>query len=915
MVDQNQILLQTKLHRPPITRDLIVRSRLIEQLNRDIKRPLILISAPAGFGKTTLVCTWLERMAAGQDGNDTSLPSAWLSLDENDSDLNLFMRYLIAALRTIFSDACAETLALLQALRQPPQALIFTTFSNELNELPGEAVLALDDYHAIHGIDVHKLLGELARHWPTPLHLVLISRIDPPLPLSRLRAKGMLSEVRSQNLRFAPQETAAFLSQARHAHLNQPALQLLEKRFEGWPAGLHLAVLSLRSASSQESVLSALSSENPNITEYLVDDVLTNQVSAIQTFLLITSILDRFCVSLCEAIIGDSDSTWNASACLDWIERSELFLIPLDDRREWYRYHHLFQESLQRRLAAVMVPDQIASMHRIASAWFEEHGLLEEALQHALAAGDLDLAVRQMSAKLREVLNYEDRLTLEHWLKLLPEEMIQKDPRLLMIRAWALEFTWQLDLQVQVLQQVDELLDAEGSPTLRASELRILRGQINALRAQQAYFSNHSTQAIEFCQQALDLLPASWKFVRGGAMLYLGLSMQASGQVNAAERLLLAEFESYYDKTDTYAMLILESLGLIYLINCQLEQSRQIAQVLLQGATHSSIAIMKNWGNYYPGVVHYQRNELQAAAQYFTQIIENRYTAQLTAYRDAVAGLALIHQIQGESAEAWRMVESISQFDLEQRGHEDERTRSLRARLLLMQGDLERARRWVNTFTDPPPDRPLLWMEEPQITRARVLVTGGTDDDLRFALQIIDALEEIIDRTHNPRYKIEILVLRALALDAQGETNAADGVLKQALDLAHPGGFIRLFIDLGLPTQAMLRRLTRQGYSIETIHPILAAFPEHDKNLVGNQRQVPHPSLAVVNLVEPLTPRELEVLTLLRGPLSIKEIALNLNISYATAKRHTINIYGKLGVHTRRKAVVKAEEMNILPPR
>jgi LuxR family maltose regulon positive regulatory protein len=914
MVDQNQILLQTKLHRPPITRDLIVRLRLIEQLNSNINRPLTLVCAPAGFGKTTLVCTWLERMAAGQDNNATSLPSAWLSLDEKDSDLNLFMRYMIAALRTIFSDACAETLALLQAQRQPPQAVLNTTFSNELAELPRECILVLDDYHSIRGKAVNNLLNELARHWPKRTHLVLISRIDPPLPLTRLRAKGILSEVRSQNLRFTPRETAAFLSQAQVAHLNQPALHMLEERFEGWPAGLHLAALSMRSADSQESVMSALSSKNPNITKYLVEEVLTHQFPAIQTFLLKTSILDRFCVSLCEAILGEIDAAWNARACLDWIERAELFLIPLDDRREWYRYHHLFQELLQQRASAEMAPDQVANLHRQASAWFEEQGLLDDALQYALAAGDLDMAARQMSAGLRDAVNHEDRPTLERWLRLLPDEMIQRDPWLLMIQAWALQFTWQLDLQVQVLQQVEELLDAEGSPTLQASELQILRGQIDALRAQQAYFSNHSTQAIEFCQQALALLPASWKFVRGGAMLYLGLSMQASGQINAAERLLLAEFESYHDKTDAYAMLILQSLGFIYLINGQLEQSKQIAQVLLQGATHSSIAIMKNWGNYYPGVVHYQRNELQAAAKYFTQIIENRYTAQLTAYRDAMAGLALIHQIQGESAEAWRMVESISQFDLGQRGHEDERTRSLRARLLLLQGDLEGARRWADAFTDPPPDRPLLWMEEPQITRARVLLARGTDADLKLALQILDALDEIADRTHNTRYKIEILVLRALALDTQGDTSAADAELKNALDLARLGGFIRVFVDLGVPMQKMLCRLEKQDNSAETISRILGAFLEHDENLIDNQRQASHSELAVATLVEPLTPREREVLLLLREPLTIKEIAIKLNISYATARRHTINIYGKLGVHQRRNAVVKAEELNLLSP-
>jgi LuxR family maltose regulon positive regulatory protein len=280
--------------------------------------------------------------------------------------------------------------------------------------------------------------------------------------------------------------------------------------------------------------------------------------------------------------------------------------------------------------------------------------------------------------------------------------------------------------------------------------------------------------------------------------------------------------------------------------------------------------------------------------------------------------LALIHQIQGESAEAWQMAESISQFDLEQRGSEDQRTRSLRARLLLLQGDLEGAGRWADTFIDEPPDQPLLWLEEPQVTRARILVARGAEADLRLARQILDVLDEIAERTHNTRYQIEILALRSLAMDAQGETVEAETALKQAVDLARPGGFIRVFADHGEPMQAMLHRLAEQGHSVVTIGCILAAFPGEDKHSVASvsptqPRRQPSPRNSA--LAESLTPRELEVLNLLQGPSSIKEIAQKLNISYATAKRHTINIYGKLSVNQRWNAVARAEELNILPPR
>jgi LuxR family transcriptional regulator, maltose regulon positive regulatory protein len=920
MTDGDKTLLLTKLHRPLVTRNLISRPLLFEQLSDGINGPLILVCAPAGYGKTTLICTWLEHMAAAKGEQGACLPSAWLSLDEDESDLNRFLHYFIAALRTIFSETCDETLMLLQAGQQPPEQVLYTTLCNELSKLPGEVILVLDDYQFIRGKVVHGLLVELARHWPKPLHLVLISRIDPPLPLTSLRVKGMLREIRTQDLRFTPKETATYLSQAQFIRMSQPTLDLLEERFEGWPAGLHLAALSLRSAGTQESVQLALTNENANITGYLVDEVLTHQFPVIYSFLLKTSILDRFCAALCEAVIGEIDTNWNVRACLDWIERSELFLISLDDRREWYRYHHLFQESLQQRLSAEMTPDQVNTLHLRASTWFEEHGFIEEALQHALAAGDLDLAARQMYTGLPTALNHVDRPTLERWLRLLPEEIIQRHPGLLMISAWALQFLWRLDLQAQMLKQIEDLLDADGGASLPEDDRQLLRTQILLFRAEHAYFGNQPIRAIDLCQQALGLLPPSWIFGRGAAMLFLGLSMQASGQAQAAERLLLDEYGSHGDKTDIFALLVLDSLCFIYLHTGQLEQARQTAQVLAQGSTHNGIAFMRSAGDWFLGLVCYQSNELEAAAQHFTHIVDNRYTAQVTNYRDAVAGLALIHQIQGESSEAWRMVESISQFDLDQRGSEETRTRSLRARLMLLQGDLEGAGRWVDTLTDLPPDQPLMWLEEPQVSWVRILLARGGESDVILALKILDVLGEITERTHNTRYKIEILALRALVLDAMaqrgvGEISQADAVLKQAVDIARLGGFIRVFVDLGVPMQAMLRRLASQGHSVDTINRILAAFPTDDKKKVGSESLARQPTVYISTVAEPLTRRELDVLALLRGPLSIKEIAQRLNISYGTAKGYTINLYAKLGVNRRWDAVVRAEELNILPPR
>ncbi len=915
--DYSQTLLHSKLNQPRLPRDLTVRTRLVEQLNDGIDRQLTLVCGPAGFGKTTLVSTWLDSMGAGQSAPASPLPAAWLSLDEKDSDLNLFLNYFIAALRTIFSEACTDTLALLRSMQKPAQATLFTTFNNDLGQLPGEFIIVIDDYHTIQGVEVHNLISELVYHWPKLLHLVLISRINPTLPLANLRAKGKINEIHAKDLRFTPQETATFLGKLRKFNVTESNLQLLQERFDGWIAGLRLVALTSGSTDSQESVMSILSSENTDITQYLLDEVLIHQLPGIYSFLLKVSILDRFCVSLCEAIIGETDPAWNVRACLDWIERSELFIIPMDNKGEWHRFHDLFQEMLQQRLSAMSEPGQIIDLHRRASFWFEAQGLIDEALRHALAAGDLDLAAHLMNAGLCDVLNHEDRVTMERWSRLLPDESIQKHPGLLMIKAWTLQF-YLADRHPGTGYTADRrTVEFRSWSILTEDDLKILRGQILFFNSQQAFFSNQTALAIELCRQALSILPPSWVYVRGAVMLYLGFGLQADGQAQTAERLLLDEYQSCNEKDSTYALLLLQTLCFIYNNTGQLEKTRQIAQMISMYAASSTKAITKTWGSLFSGMVSYQWNELEDAAHHFSWVLENRPSTQITAYREAIAGMALIYQNRGEIDKAWQLVESVSQFDLERSGSEDDRTCSLRARLQFMQGDLYKAGQWADTFSGPPPDEPLLWLEEPQITRVRILVARGADADLKQALHNLDILDEIASRTHNTRHSIDLLIMRALVLEGQGKLGKANFVLKQALDLARPGGFIRVFIDQATTMHKMLQRLAEQDPSVGSIQRILAAFPEDGSNLADSGKSAKAgqlPSESRPTLAEPLTPRELEVLALLREPISNKDIALKLHISYATVKRHTINLYGKLGVNNRWDAVARSKEMGILLP-
>jgi LuxR family maltose regulon positive regulatory protein len=911
-------LLRAKLHRPRATRDLVARPRLLARLNRGLDGPLILVCAPAGFGKTTLISSWLGGLAAAGEG--TAPQAAWLSLDEQDGDLVTFLRYFLAALRALFPGAGSETLALLRAAQSIPLEHLSAMLSNEIEILPRSFVLVLDDYHLLEGRAVHDLLDHLVRHWPRPLHLVLISRVDPPLALASLRARGKIAEIRTADLRFSAEEAAAYLAQVLDRPLRPQDLDLLQQHTEGWIAALQLAGLSLRTPGKIESIPSALATTEQSLAGYLQGEVLARQVPAIQTFLLKTSVLDRFCTPLCEAVVGDGDPAWGVRGCMEWIDRADLFVTSLDDRREWYRYHPLFRDFLKEMLLERSGPAAAADLHRRAAAWFAQQGLLDEAVRHAQESGDLDLAASLIEGKLRDLLNREDRAVLEHWLGMLPERVVERRPWLLMLKAWALQSTWQLGLQSKVVSQLEALLEEGGGAGLPANEVRLLRGQIRELQGQYAYLSNQLARSVACCEEALELVPRDWTYVRGGAIVYWGMSMGASGQTLEAERELLDRYESLDDRTTGYALRILQALCFNYLNAGQLEPARQTANVMLQQALRGGLAVLQGWARLFLGLVSYQWNELDAAGVHLAELVDQRYLIQSLAAHHGLMLLASVRQARGESAEAWRLAEILSQFQLEQGGREEDELRSLRARLMLEQGNLEGACRWADAFTAPVPDRPLFWAEIPHLTRARILLERNGPDDVLRALHILDDLLDVAGRTHNTRCKIPILTLRAWALDAQGNAGQAMVVLQEAVDLSRPGGFLRPFVDLGPRVLELLGRLAGQSSHAEPVRRILAAFSGAGLGGKAGGTQGPldrsdQPAIGVPALVEPLTARELEILMLLREPVWPKEIARRLDISYLTVKRHTANLYGKLGVNTRWDAVSRAAELGVLPPR
>jgi LuxR family maltose regulon positive regulatory protein len=524
-----------------------------------------------------------------------------------------------------------------------------------------------------------------------------------------------------------------------------------------------------------------------------------------------------------------------------------------------------------------------------------------------------------MVAGLCDALNRDDRSTLDRWLNTLPDDVVERHPWLLMIKALVFQTSWQLAAVENVLGQIETALGEDGEVMPNAGDLPdlpVLRGMLASLRAQQAFRNNQPDRAIAYAEDALALLPKRWSFARGGTILYWGLAMQATGQGDVAHKTLMDEYESLLEKSDAYSLRILFTTSFNSIEAGDLEQAKVLALALLERASSHQLKLTTGHGHYLLGVLHYCRNELDAAQQHFEEIVANRFAVYTQVARNAMIGLTRVYIARSEISAAWRVLDLLSQVDMNRLGEDGEDARSLRALLACRHGDTEFAFRWADGYKAPVTSWSLLWLQDPHLTKARVLLNRGTSADIRSALDILDAQQSFAERSFNVRSQIEIQALRAVALQKQERTGDALATLQRAVELARPGGFIRVFVDLGPPMQTMLRDLAHEGVAAGFISHILAGFPDHSPETPkGSEPDVFWSRIRLANsmLIEPLTKRELEVLSLLRKRMSNKEIAHELSLSPLTVKRYTSDIYGKLGVTRRWDAVSKAEELGFFP--
>ncbi len=895
--------LSTKLHVPRPRAQLVQRSHLVRRLQQGVEGALTLVSAPAGFGKTTLLAQWLA---------ESGMPVAWLSLEPEDNEPTRFLSYVIAALQTLDPHLGTTALALLQTPQPAPLETVLIMLTNDLTSREeGNFVLVLDDYHVIEAEPIHRAIAFLLEHLPPQMHLMLATRADPPLPLAGLRARGHLTEVRAAELRFTTEEASTFLHTVMGLSLPPQVIDALESRTEGWIAGLQLAALSLQDRADVSSFLAAFSGSHRFVLDYLSEEVLSRQPAQVQSFLLSTSILERLTGPLCDAVREQEGS----QAMLERLERANLFVVSLDDERRWYRYHQLFAEVLRSHLQRGE-PALVPELHRRASVWYEQHALVVEAVQHASASADVERVAHLIEQHWLPVISRGNIQTVLSWLKMLPETLMQTRPRLCVVRATVLLVANQLDEVPVRLHEAEQVLQAH-SADISAEEVQLLHGQITILWQGLAFHSGDLARSVAFAHQALDLVPSTELVWRAGLLIAGAHDYLVSGDVTPASEHLVADVVAQLRALGNPSVLLRGTtlLARLHVLQGQLRQATATYVEAAQIApSKEELPFLVSSPAYYFGLGDVLRewNRLDETEDYLTQgmdLVEGTLTVDADLVLLSYTTLARLQQARGEYSLALATLSAFTQ--LAHRRHFfpplAAHGAAVQAQIELAQGNLAAATRWADASGLSTSDDDLSYLREREyLTLARVRIAQGRDDPaspfLQDALHLLQRLLQDAEAKARMGSALEILVLRALAFYAQDDRTEALSALERVLLLAEAEGYVRLFVDEGAPMLALLRLAREQGIMPAYVTTLLSAFGWQEEASLLRSR----------SLVEPLTRREREVLQLLAAGASNREIARRLVLSLGTVKKHVSNICGKLDVQSRTQAIARARVLHLL---
>jgi len=915
-------ILATKLYVPPPRSKIVLRPRLIERLNEGLQSKLTLISAPAGFGKTTLVSEWVAVCER---------PVAWLLLDEGDNDPTRFLTYFVAVLQTIASNIGAGALAVLQAPQPPPTEVILTALLNEITTIPDDFILVLDDYHVLDAKPVDNALTFLLEHLPPQMHLVIATREDPHLPLARLRARGQLTELRAADLRFTPAEAAEFLGQVMGLNLSAEDIAALEARTEGWIAGLQLAALSMQGHQDVTSFIQSFTGSHHFVLDYLVEEVLHQQSESIQTFLLCTSILDRLCGSLCDAVLLDPSASGQET--LEYLEHANLFIVPLDNERHWFRYHHLFADLLQQRLrrsSTISTGKEkrgVDELHRRASEWYEHNGSAADAIRHALAAEDFARAADLLELVMPGIDRSRQFATLLGWLKAIPDRLVRLRP---VLSYWYASISMSCGELGGVEPRLrdaegwlDTTADTAGMVVIDKEEFRRLPGMIAIIRAGLALARGDMPETVKYARRVLDLAPEDDLLMLGGAASQLGLAAWTSGDLETARRMTAdgmtnLRLAGYISPAIGCARVLAD----IQIAQGCLHEAMTTYEQALQWATEPGAPVIPGAADMYVGMsaLHREHNDLKIAMQHLltSQALGELAGLSPNPYRWCAA-MARIREAQGDLGGALDLLDQAERLYDGAFAPNVRPVATRKVRVWVAQGRICEAQGWAHEQGLSVENELGYLREFDHITLARVLLARYLSDRANGSItEVAGLLERLLKAAEEGGRKgsvIEILVLQAIAYHAQDDLPAALLPLQHALVLAEPEGYVRMFIDEGSSMLHLLREASERKIMPDYTNKLLAAF-EAEKRKSEDKPDLP-PAIPEGHrdgefLIESLSQRELKILQLIAQGLSNREIGERLFLALDTIKGHNRVIFDKLQVQNRTEAVARARELGLL---
>lgn len=920
-------ILTTKIYIPLPPTNLVPRPRLVEKLNQSTNHRLTLISAPAGFGKTTLLSEYVSICKE---------QVAWVSLDEGDNEVPRLFIHIIAALQTIEPQFGVGLLEILASSQQIPIESVLTDLINQTSKISDKFILVLDDYHIINSNEIDKALLFFLDHMSAKMRLVISSRTDPTLPLPRLRACGHLAELRADDLRFTSKEAATFLGTAMGIETSAENIAALEKRTEGWIAGLQLAALSMQGLSDPKDAsrfVKNFSSSHRYILDYLTDEVLEQRPEGTRDFLIQTSILSKFNASLCQAVTNSENSQY----VLETLDATNLFLIPLDNERGWYRYHHLFGDLLQKRLM-LLQPEIVANLHLRAAEWFTQHELISEALSHFMAAEEFDRAADLVEQKAKERLERSELATLMSWVDALPEALVCSRPWLCVYHAWALRLSGARFDAVESRIEAAKIgirnyelfkhdLNTNEELLRHQRQIEKLQGHILALQSFQNLYKEDIPSTLRLTQQA-QKYEIDENFVRASISFARGWALRFSGDLESAYQ-AFTETTKFSLASGNIFLAVAATCRAAYghVLGGELREAEKIFQEAVDLATinEDEKYPVAGYAYVYLGGIHYEWNNLAAAKQYLIEGIE--YCARVGYYMDQVVGLVALAQVnkilgdwnavQDAIAKAENLSNAMKSYIYVRRWVDN-----TRIRLWYAQSDWEQIFQWTQNSGMTIADDLEYNRDLEHVVLARALVYLGLNQPADYARNAQILLNKLLEKAEAANWGgkvIEILVLQALVFQALGDDQSAHANLEQAITRAEPEDYIRTFIDEGEPMHKLIvevreRISLRAGVKpLSTIRYIDRILAECDRENAAEQRNRLNegPFHERHQIIEPLSDREREVLCLLADGKTNQEIALALVIAVSTAKKHVSNIIGKLGVSNRTQAVARARELNL----